>query len=226
MFSADWITVLDEESREQGNNKSEQNYSEYLIEAHYANFYADAPVTWILGAAFDRYALKEEVGNVEAIPDDARTAITLSLSAGGQILGNETSRVLIGMDDSLSFTMWDDQTGTRKGEMLVDLILSPNIVGEYAINENWMVMGGAKHSMVLLSYGATTDPADVPGTAKTESSEISIENQVTTASAGIRYERTNLAVEASLTQRVFSEGTAALFTTGGSVATVGAFLYF
>lgn len=219
--SADWITPQTQTNTKVGSGKSEQSFNEYLLEAGFSNFPSGADLVWTAGFTFDRVSLTSKVtGADEVIGPNANTNIILSFDAGMKILSNGTSRVLLGSNNSLGYQMWDDLDDQREDSTRMALSVSPNIVGEYAFNENWMISGGAAHTFVPFGMGGATTPN------VSERSSMFIQSGATIANAGVRYQKDNFAVEAGIQDAVFNDGPASFFSGANRLYNFGAFLYF
>lgn len=220
-------TVQDETDNETvvGGVSTSQDDSFYQLIAgvNVSNFPSAQSLYWTAGLTIDRLNLESEtkVANTTTTTPDAanRTIIKLNASEGVKVLGNAKSRVLVGADQLISIGMPDEITGTRESAMGIGFYVSPNLVGEYAFNPNWIVFGGASHSINLFEMSSFSAGA-------TDNSGYAQETGTTTASAGVRYQNENFAAEASLSDALFSDGTSALFNGNNILASFGAFLYF
>ncbi len=220
-------TVQDETDNETvvagASTSQDDSYYQLIAGFNVSNFPSAQSLYWLAGISVDRLNLESEtkVANTTTTTPDAanRTIIKLYASEGVKVLGNAKSRVLVGADQLLSIAMPDEITGTRESAMGSALYLTPNLVGEYAFNPNWIVFGGASHAINLFEMSSFSAGAtDNFGTA--------METGTTTASAGVRYQNENFAAEASLSDALFSDGTSALFNGNNILASFGAFLYF
>lgn len=219
--SADWITPTAQTNSETGSAKNEQDFSEYILEAGFSNFPSGADLVWTAGFTFDRLSETSKAGaGDEVIGANANTNIILNFDAGMKILSNGTSRVLLGSNNSIGYQMWDNLDGTREDSTRMVLALAPNIVGEYAFNENWMISGGASHTFVPFGMSGATSPT------VNERSSMFIQSGATMANAGVRYQKDNFAVEAGIQDGVFNDGPASFFSGTNRLYNFGAFLYF
>ncbi len=121
------------------------------------------------------------------------TALNFNLSYA--VLENSIARVLIG-SNNFFFIKFLDKIGKSKSDNQMGLVISPNILGEVALTENWLAFAGAAHSINLISGD---------GDRNNKTYDLSISHNIgTDASAGVRYQRTGWAVEASVAKEMFN----------------------
>ena len=89
-----------------------------------------------------------------------------------------------------------------------------------ALNENFLFFGGVSHSVLLFGYES------VKYTAGNKLTAIQLHTEVTRAQLGLRAQYKMLAVEASLTDEVYTKTIAAIFNGDNIVADLGIFLNF
>jgi len=213
-----------------------QAFDDYNLNVQFSNFPAAHGLVWTGGAIVNRHNKSEDItaGTVTATTVDpaSNTSAVVLFNLGSKVLSNQSARVLVGLDNSLAYVSFDNiDPGAAEGrEATSGIVLKtvPNIVGEYAFNENWLAFGGAKHEIEIYGYGATTT---LTGTAAapvkvntTTSSEI--KTGTTTASIGGRYQNGMLALETALSSAVFADGPSTVFAGKNVLLTFGAFLNF
>ena len=234
--SLQWITDTNEMSQKGGNT---QDFYDILAQVNFSHFPSAKGLVWSAGLAFDRYNTTTDstydstfvTGTTPTTVTKTQTVIDTSslsqiratLSLGYKALSNGNARVLIGLDNTLAYTMWDDITNARKSKSDLVLFIAPNLVGEYAFNENWLAFAGARHAIQAFGYGTTTI---LQAGVSEKTSIYSYVTKPTTATIGTRFQRKGFAAEAALSDAVFSDGPSTIFQGTNVLATFGAFLYF
>jgi hypothetical protein len=149
---------------------------------------------------------------------DANTApmISASFNVGSTVLQNQTSRVIFGSNNGLGTIMFD-KIPNVKSDYIVALVMEPNVLGEVLLFENWIGFAGASHELIfMLGNGDRND--------KTTYIQIT-HSPGTEAFGGIRYQKTNWAVEARLAAATYNNPFAG-FSGANVLADFGGFIYF
>lgn len=214
-----------------------QAFDDYNLNVLFSNFPAAHALIWTGGLILNRHNKTEDVTGLTAtttnIDPESQTSATLLFSLGSKVLSNQSARVLVGLDNSLSYVMLDNidpanPVAGRESASGIVLKTVPNIVGEYAFNENWLAFGGAKHEIEIYGYETGTSlsgSAAAPvKTGTVTNSEI--KTGTTTASIGGRYQNGMLALETALSSAVFADGPSTVFAGKNVLLTFGAFLNF
>jgi hypothetical protein len=228
-LSAKWETAQDETGTTQENgNYQQDNFYSLIVAANYSNFPSAQGLVWNAGVTFDRYNLSHEVKAANTttltLDPDCRTQVRVAFNMGQKVLSNSKSRVLLGLDNTLVLTTADEITNTRTSAYAVDLLVAPNLVGEYSFTEKWMAFGGARHSIEPIGLAASTNG---PAAAKTDVTALTFLTSTTTATIGTRFTYESFAAEAALSDALFSNGPSVLFTDAHDLLiTFGAFLNF
>lgn len=224
--SADWITTQNQTSI--SDNVTRNNWS-LLFNAGYSNSPKTATdIAWLAGIEIFRHVDSEEPdGGQLSVSPDTRTEITPYFNLGAQILGHERARVLIGSNNRLMFQLFDgyDNPGAEFSHIEFGLILSPNFLAELALTKDFMLFGGATHDFLLFGYKSET--ATTKGVTNVEVSESALQSKTygTTVSMGARYQKESFAVEATLSERLFSD-TNEWFNGTNTIISLGGFIYF
>jgi len=113
----------------------------------------------------------------------------ISFNIGYVALQNSNARVIVGTNNSFSVRFYDKIDVTRS-DHIIGFAIAPNILGEVSLFENWLAFAGATHAINLLA-------GDNDKISTTSLLEIASRDE-TGAFAGIRYQRTNWAVEAQV----------------------------
>jgi hypothetical protein len=113
-------------------------------------------VTWTVGLNFLRHVISTETGKVTSVDLNTRTEFTPYFNLGGKILGNDNARVFIGSNNKLPVQIFDGYDGDTDSfsAFATGLIVSPNILGELALTDNFLLFGGATHNWLVFGYGS------------------------------------------------------------------------
>jgi hypothetical protein len=150
-------------------------------------------------------------GDVYADANDIPITIgSANFNIGSTILQNQTSRVIVGLNNALG-VMLRDKVGNTKSDNFILLHLQPNILGEVALFEYLIGFAGASHRLAF-EFG------DGDGNTKTHRTVITHSglgqgSGVTEVFSGIRLQRTNWALEAM----VNNTGSLALYNLSGFI---------
>lgn len=218
-----WLTTADQTSADDGNDEITSSNWDLLLEVNYGNGPSAKDLFWTAGAAILRHQESQESGSVTAIDLDTRTEFTPYFVMGTKVLGNDRARVFLGLNSGLPIQMYDDVKDTRTGRMTVSLLAAPNVLGELALTDNWLMFGGATHTITVVGYGSGST-----GTGDTEvtNSNLIMRSGANVATMGLRYQQPLYAFEARLSDNVFSNGPSEIFNGSNVLATFGGFLYF
>lgn len=220
--SADWLTFTDEVFTDAVAENTQKRW-ELTLDANLGNGPSGKDLFWTAGLSFFRHEESDKAGSSTRADLDSRYAITPYFNAGLKVLGGEDARVFVGTNSELALTVFDDIKDQRTGANSVGLYTYPNILGEVALTEKWMMFGGASHRLTVFHYGAETLGT---GDAKIDNSALEIKTSATQAQLGLRFNSTRFAAEAALSDALFSDGTGAIFNGNNLMATFGGFLYF
>jgi len=155
----------------------------------------------------------------KVVTRDSRLDAFLNLNVSYAALQSSTARVLVGSNNGVLISFLDEVDAGAPGfagGSLMALVLTPNILGEVVLAENWLAFAGAKHDIGFI-FGAV-DPDD----ARDENySETTIGQTPTEAFLGIRYYKKNWAIEAQIAQNPF-----VAFNGQDFLINFGGFIYF
>jgi len=220
--SADWLTFANEQYVDAAAEITQKRW-ELNLDANIGNGPTGKDMFWTAGLSFFRHEESNKSGSNTAADPDSRYTISPYYNAGLKVLGGEDARVFVGANSELAYTVFDDITDQRTGANSLALYTYPNILGEVALTEKWMMFGGASHRLTAFHYGTETEGT---GDAKIVSSALEIKTSATQAQLGLRFNSTRFAAEAALSDALFSDGTGAIFNGNNLMATFGGFLYF
>jgi hypothetical protein len=227
-LSADWLTNADEMNTDVDNEKkTSENYSDFTVNVNLNNGPSAGAATWTLGADFDRHLNYTKNGGTT---DDSGalsyTKFSPYFNIGGQALGNEKAHVFIGANSSLPIVVFDGYDSTASGTKVdeglfeIGIVVEPNIIGEIAVTDNFLVYGEASYNWLVFGYANGTDADGI------DYDVLESHSNAATATAGIRYQKDNrYAVEFALGDEVFTS-THAIFNGNNTFVSFGGFLYF
>lgn len=227
-ISGDWLTNADEFSTDPDNGDgTDQNYRDLTLNANLTNGPSAGAYTWTLGADFDRHVSYTEVGDVSTDANsDSYTMFAPYFNIGGQVLGNERAHVFIGANNSIPFVLFDgydkNAAGTKVNEGLfeVGINVEPNIIGELAVTDNFLVFGEASYNWLVFGFADGTDANEV------DYDVLESHSNAATATVGLRYQKDNrYAFELALGDELFTS-TNAYFNGVNTFISFGGFLYF
>jgi len=141
--------------------------------------------------------------------------LALNFDLGNAILQNSTARVIIGANSSLYMLLYD-KTDSENGFTKMGIRIIPTILAEVSLVENWLAFTGAGHSLSLKAGDEDRNNSTSRLTARSEWSG---------AFAGIRYQKTNWAVEAQISTNMFNNPFGG-FNDHDMFAEFGGFIYF
>ena len=150
---------------------------------------------------YDGYLNVIRTGGTQVDKDDNKSVdgnsylgVALNFNVSYTALQSSVARVMLGSNNFLSIRFLD-KIGKSKGDNVMGFVISPNILGEVALTQNWLAFAGAAHSINLISGD---------GDINNKTSKLTISHNIATdASAGLRYQRTGWAVEASVAKDMF-----------------------
>ncbi|MCL2101575.1 MAG: hypothetical protein FWH22_07680, partial [Fibromonadales bacterium] len=217
---ARWLSYYSQAS-ETGNTEFSDDYSVKN---------AVAGLTGTSGSlTYDAYfgAIREghtyEVDGNKAVDEDTYLGLALGFDLGYAALQSSNARVLVGLNNQIGMLFYDEVKKIKKAGNNIGVLISPNILGEVVFRDNWLAFAGATHSLFFAiinqdgdnntSYTMLTqDPRRIDGSAT---------DPRTDAFVGVRYEKTNWALEAQVSANPFT-------ALGGQniFANFGGFIYF
>jgi len=146
-------------------------------------------------------------------------ATGLGFDLGYAALQSEKARVIVGLNNSFLMIFLDEVKNVRpefedrKGDNIISFLISPNILGEVVLFDNLLAFAGAMHTLAFMAGNGD-------GNDDTKFSMLAHDGQTDTF-VGIRYQRTNWALEAQVSANPFEA------LEGGNIfANFGGFIYF
>jgi len=230
---ADWRTTAPETSGESSAKKSD-NYTK--IEQDYWDVTAKATVSntptqnkviaWAAGLTFLRHNLTEntidEDEETQMSTLDSRVQIEPFFNFGFQVLKSNNARVFLGLNTNVPMAIYDDiankENYVRKDHMGLSVVTKPNILAELALNDNWLVFGGAAYTWnVFATEYLYEGDSDI--------NAFSMKSNSVNVDAGVRFQYKNFALEAALNNSFFNNPLTG-FNGGNFIANFGGFVNF
>ena len=232
-FYLDWLTTetdIDLDPKAEGTTETTNDNWDLKLNANLNNGPSAGAVTWTIGLNFLRHVISSESGNVTSVDANTRTELAPYFNLGGKILGNDRARVFIGSNNSLPVQVFDgyDNDAGSSSAFGMGLIVNPNIFGELALTENFLLFGGATHKWLVFGYEleSSETKATLAATSHTnDTSYMQSKTNTTTATIGMRFQKSNYAAEFNLGDEVF-HGTHAIFDGSNTFVSFGGFIYF
>ena len=231
--SLDWRTTatqVNTDPKGVGTTETTHDNWDLTVNANLNNAPSATSMSWTTGLTLLRHVISTDVGNVTTVDANTRTELTPYFNVGGKILGNDRARVFIGSNNKLPVQIFDgyDNDAGSSSAFEMGLVVSPNILGELALTENFLLFGGATHNWLVFGYGSesTETKATTLATSHTnDTSYMQSKMNSTTATMGMRFQKSNYAAEFNLGDEVF-HGTHAIFDGSNTFVSFGGFIYF
>ena len=227
-----WLTYQDETDTETDNGvKVEHDEDYWTLGGNLAisNGPSAKNLAWSFGAQFYRHTdwQKDSQGNQsrEVTGENAYIHIQPFFNLGTPVFQSENANVFVGLNTYLPVRIFDEieegegNATTTNNRMSFGLYTSPNILGEMAINENWIVFAGASYLWNVFSRRSTEIETSATKTTD-DTSIITMHTYATQANAGVRFQYSHLIVEASIADDLGSDAWA------GLVGNLGVFFTF
>ncbi|MCL1956515.1 MAG: hypothetical protein FWF63_04265 [Fibromonadales bacterium] len=225
----------------------------YWTKVDYSTIDADFGLRGAIGALnYDTYLKIQRFGGTmtsseenfssmgeKVVTDSSYLAVALNMNLGYAALKNETARVIVGSNNAFSIKFLDEidpgkpitgETQLTAGGSIMALVISPNILGEVVLADNWLAFAGARHDIIFLFGSETPREEDTKETTviqmnldRYEQTEkmTGIGEMGTDAFVGIRYQKPNWALEAQVSANPFKA------LAGDNIfASFGGFIYF
>jgi hypothetical protein len=207
-------------------NFGAMNYDTYLKIQRYGGT--------LTSSRFSSMGMGEKV-----VTDSSYLAVVLNMDLGYTALQNETARVIAGFNNAFLIKFLDEidpgkpitgETDETAGGSIIGLVISPNILGEVVLADNWLAFAGARHDIIFL-FGYDTPREE--DTKETMAMQMNIDRfertekmtgigeRGTDAFVGLRYQKPNWALEAQVSANPFKA-----FAGDNIFASFGGFIYF
>jgi hypothetical protein len=192
--NASWLTYAESSATDYDGNEGKEDYS--TIEANVG-------LTDNLGSLnYDGYLSVIRTGGTTINPDDKKfiddytyLGLALNFNIGYAALQSSTARVIVGANNRFVMQFYDE-IDNMKSDNIIGLVISPNILAEVSLFDNWLAFAGAMHNLNLVAG---------KGDRNNDTSDLAImHSNGTDTFAGIRYQKTNWAVEAQVEANMFN----------------------
>ncbi|MDR2594940.1 MAG: hypothetical protein LBC87_09260 [Fibromonadaceae bacterium] len=144
--------------------------------------------------------------------------LAVNLDLGFNVFQSPNARVIFGSNNRVFAMLFDNvKSNDYKGDTKMGLVISPNILGEFALTETLLAFAGASNAIdVVIGDGDGNGKTSALGIAHTPG---------TGAYVGLRYQKANLALEAQVTANMFDNPFGG-FNGSNMFAGFGGFVYF
>lgn len=225
--SAQWLTIQEENNSENKNGEYDEDFFDITANVNLSNGPSAKNWFWSLGLNFERYNLTKTTtpkkGDETTETDESSNiAFAPYFNIGGTILSAGNARVLIGLNTNIPVIIYDDIENEREGAMSFGLNTTPNILGELALTDKWIIHAGAAHTWTLFDYATETE---IQGKDKVDNSLITLNTSKTVVDAGVRFQYTNYALEASIAKTFYNDPLGG-FNGDEMIASIGGFIFF
>lgn len=231
--SANWVTTNNETYTNSDTQTPdllvirEQDYWDVNAKVAISNSPAtQATFSWAAGLSFLRHNRTETSTNNDEITEastlDSRIELAPFLNLGMPILQANNARVFLGLNTSIPIGIYDnienDSYYIRRNHFGLSIVTTPNIFAELALDDHWMVFGGANYTWNVFSteYAYEKDA---------DRYAFGMKSSIIAVNAGARFQYKNFAIEVSLNDAFFNNP---LLGFGGSafLARFGGFIHF
>lgn len=217
-------------------SEEDNDFWDLGVNAGISNTPSGKDMFWSLNLALKRHENYTETSvnknESEVTHPDAYIYIQPSFNIGLSVLQSSNARVLLGLNTRLPIVFYDEikdeNSGNKDNYHSLGIFTSPNILAELALSECWMIFGGAKFDWTVFSMNQgefISDYDDEYDMTKVEYTLISSKTNVTTVTAGARFQYKNFALEAGIEDSFYNnpfEG----FNGNEFIGHVGGFIYF
>lgn len=218
--NANWLTTITDENSE-GSYSLDYDDSETTFDD--SQMIANLGLTDKLGSLTYDVFLNVIRSGITISNDDYKSVdinsyfgFALNFNIGYAALQNSTARVIVGANNYF-YTAFYDKTKNVNGDNIMIFSTVPNILAEFSLFDNWLAFAGAGQALRLRAGDGDRD-------SKTSLLSIWHSNS-SGAFAGIRYQRTNWALEAQISSNMFNNPFGG-FSGDDMFAGLGGFVYF
>jgi len=210
--NAGWLTYDQSTSADYDGNETQEDYS---------TIDASVGLTGDIGSlSYDAFFGFVRTGGTfinddgdKAVDENTSLALALGFNLGYTALQSSTARIIVGLNNAVGIAFSDDVNNIQEGDNVIGLIISPNILGEVILFDNWLAFAGANHSLIFAA-------GDKDGDDDTSLSQLRHTPRTETI-VGLRYQKTNWALESQVSANPFEA------LNGENIfASFGGFIYF
>lgn len=233
----DYLTYSTETNESPAFGKStEQQFNDFTAKLGVSNSPAGAKISFNAGLAFKTHSnevkkggkdvLTTPVWDINDVAANSYTEILPTAGVGYKAFNTEHARVFVGMNAQFPIVIFDefksdiDAPDAKESLATFTAILTPNVLGEVAINKSILFFGEAAYDWNVLETETGTN---------SENEDMSAFRSIsgkTTATIGFRYQfKDILAIDLAIGDSFFTS-TKSIFNGQDVFASFGAFLYF
>ena len=232
-----WLTYQNEVDTENDNGQTpktetDNDFWDLGANINLSNGPSAKSLAWSVGLNFVRQKSwtksNEATGGisfVETTNNDAYIMFQPYFNFGLPVLQTAGAQVLLGLNTRVPVLIYDEietpnganNPVTTNNRNWFGVYTSPNILGEIALNENWIVFAEATYEWDVFDRQSSSTET---GPNTSDNSTISMQTGNTSADAGVRFQYKQLSLEASIASNLNNQAWS------GLVANLGAFLIF
>ena len=222
-FLIDWLTIDEEKDSESDAVEYDEDFFDISANVVFSNAPSGKDVFWSVGLGFLRHNLttttKPKSGKeVTETNPDSYLKFSPYFNIGGTILSVENARVLLGLNTNLPVFIYDDIDDERESKTEFGLKTTPNILGELALTNCWIIHAGAAHTWTVFDYRSEK-------VGKSKPSEVEFKTNKTTVDTGVRFQYNNYALEANIAKNFYTDPLGG-FNGDDMIASLGGFIFF
>jgi len=215
-----WDTYKQEIDTETETGSDDNDYWNLGVTLGLSNGPSGSTFAWSAGLWFQRHTDFHKTEDTdmagakvttEATGKEANITIQPYFNFGFPVFSTADARVLFGMNTRLPLVFFDELDNKnrkiRDSYSIYALYTTPNIFAEMALNENWIIFGGAAFEWEVFSYASDEYETNYDASNNKETTDLSIigmKTNSTTATAGARFQYKNLSIEASVADNLGS----------------------
>ena len=204
-----WLTFRQEVDTENGDNEDDPDFWDIGASVTLSNGPSATNFAWAAGLDLLRQKSDRRVKNgnttVETTNNDAFLFFQPRFNFALPVFASEKAQVFLGLNTRLPIFIYDEIEGDNQKNNTYDfgLFSTPNILAEMALNDNWILFGGAAFTWKVIDY--RTESVEYTNSTNTQdASVISMRTNTTNANAGLRFSYENLVIEASVADNLNS----------------------
>lgn len=223
-LKADWLTVKTENNTETKDGEYDEDYYDLSANVNLSNGPSGKNVFWSAGLDFLRHNLEQTTspkkGKERKVTDEESfLGFSPYFNIGGTILKASNARVLIGLNTGIPVKIYDEIEGERSSKFDISLQTAPNVLGELALTDHWIINAGVTHTWDLVEFSSEKEDGEDKVT------DLNFRSGKTSAQAGVRFQYTNYALEASIANGFYSNPLCG-FAGDSMIASIGGFIFF
>ncbi|MDR3001517.1 MAG: hypothetical protein LBU89_09660 [Fibromonadaceae bacterium] len=208
--NASWLTYDTSITMENDGNKSKTDAS--TIDANVGALGSAGSLNYDAYANVIRTGTATKTGNNTTASRDSHLGLILNFNLGYAALQSANARMIAGLNNAVGIRFYDG-ANAESNDNIIRATISPNILGEVALVDNWFAFGGAIHNLAFQIGDGDRESAT--------SYMALLHGPRTEGFMGVRYQRTNWAFEAQVSTNPFGA-----FAGNNIFTSFGGFVYF